>query len=393
MKPTRLLLLLSLILCIMPALLVAQNPAVSPVQMLGSLDALKGETVFRDKGCFGCHSYDGWGGMFGPDLGTNRIRGASPASLAAAMWNQAPSMWKSIAGKPPTLTAEETAALYSFFYSRLYFNDYPDSPHGEDHFKSRCAGCHDLRPVPGKAKEGPPVSSWATVRDPIALSSRMWNHSTSMLDRMNVQFKTWPRMSGQDVTDLVSYLWRLPEVAPLTTPFRFGNDQAGEGLFNARCMECHTMGQAKAGRIDLAPKLRRKTLPEMAADMWNHAPAMKLSTPGKRMPAFTEAEFRDLVTFLVIRPVFSDVGNPGKGSQVFQSKKCAECHEGRVPNTGAKPLTAFKGPFNAISMTTVLWLHGPEMLAKMKQAGIAWPRFKEAEMLDLLAFLNRKVSK
>ena len=392
MKPTRVLLLLVLSLCVIPTFLGAQAP-VSPVQMLGSFDALQGEMVFRDKGCFGCHSYDGWGGMFGPDLGTNRIRGASPSSLAAAMWNQAPAMWRSIAGKPPTVNAQEAAALYSFFYSRLYFNDYPDSPHGEDHFKSRCAACHDLKPVQGKAKEGPPVTAWATVRDPMALTSRMWNHSTAMLDRMNLKFKSWPRMSGQDVTDLVSYLWRLPGLAPLTTPFRFGNDRTGEGLFNERCMECHTMGQAKPGRIDLAAKLRNKTLPEMAAAMWNHAPAMKISKPGTRMPTFTEAEFRDLVTFLVLRPVFDEVGNPAQGSQVFQSKKCAECHEGRLPNTGAPPLSAFKGPFNAMSMTTILWSHGPTMLAKMKAAGMAWPRFREAEMLDLLAFLNRKVAK
>jgi len=72
----------------------------------------------------------------------------------------------------------------------------------------------------------------------------------------------------------------------------------------------------------------------------------------------------------------------------FQRKNCAECHEGHLANTGAPPLSSFKGPFDAVRMATVLWSHGPTMLAKMKEARIPWPRFKESEMLDLLTYLN-----
>jgi cytochrome c2 len=392
MRSMRFLFNVAIALVVFSSFLSAQTPLISPLNMLGGLDAMKGEAVFREKGCFGCHSYDGWGGAFGPDLGSNRIRGTSPASLAAAMWNQAPFMWRSIGSTTPTLNLEEAAALYSFFYSRLYFNDYPDTPNGEDYFRSNCASCHDLRPGAQNTKAGPPASTWKSVKDPIVLAGRMWNHTTTMLDRINRDFKTWPRMTGQNVTDLLAYLWKLPEIRPTPSAFQFGNDQAGEQLFNGRCSECHTIGQKVADHIDLNSKLERKTLPELAASMWSHAPKMKVSKPGVQLPSFSDSEIRDLVTFLVLRPVFSEEGDSEKGSQVFQSKKCAECHEGRLPNTGAPPLGSFKGTFDAVRMTTVLWSHGPAMLAKMKEAGIAWPRFKPSEMLDLLAYLSKNAN-
>jgi len=130
------------------------------------------------------------------------------------------------------------------------------------------------------AKAGPPVSTWGSLEDPIVLAGRMWNHSTTMLDRMNRDFKSWPRMTGQDVADVLEFLWRSPEVLPEESRLRFGNDRTGEELFKARCAECHVIEPTAGGRIDLSRRLRRKTLPDVAASMWNHAPAMKHSKPG-----------------------------------------------------------------------------------------------------------------
>jgi hypothetical protein len=39
-------------------------------------------------------------------------------------------------------------------------------------------------------------------------------------------------------------------------------------------------------------------------------------------------------------------------------------------------------------MAYVMWRHGPKMYKKMKEVGTPWPRFKNREMADLLAFLN-----
>jgi mono/diheme cytochrome c family protein len=299
-------------------------------------------------------------------------------------------MWR-FTGNAPALNMREAAALYSFFYFRLYFDQfYPNVQHGERYFEARCASCHDLTPAGQSFKPGPPASKWGHVTEPLALTGLMWNHSTTMLDRMNRDSKSWPRMTGQDVTDLLAYLWRLPQLLPERSRFRFGNDEAGEALFISRCTECHTIGRAVEGRIDLTVKLRHTTLFEVAASMWNHAPAMKHAKAGGDIGSFTEVEIRDLLTYLVIRSLFNESGDAGRGLRVFEAKKCVACHGQNRLNPGAPPLSSFKGPFDGVRMTAELWSHGPAMLSEMKSAGIPWPRFKESEMLDLLAYLNQK---
>ena len=378
-------------LLVFPSFVWSQPPPDSGLHILSRVSAAEGESVFHEKGCFDCHSYDNVGGSTGPDLGTDRMRGMTPSALAAAMWNHAPAMWRSSIGKKPNLNFREAAALYSFFYSRLYLEQaYPNVQHGQRFFEARCGSCHDLTPGAELRKAGPPISTLGSVTDPMALTGFMWNHSTTMLDRMNRDSKSWPRMTGQDVTDLVAYFWRMPQLLPKDSHFRFGNDQAGETVFMSRCAKCHTIGTAVEGRIDLTAKLRHTTLPEVAASMWSHAPTMKRAKPGTPLPSLSEAEMRDLLTYLVVRPLFAETGDPEKGLQVFQTKKCDACHGRNRLNPGAPPLSSFTGPFDAIRMTAALWSHGPMMLIEMKSAGITWPRIRESEMVDLLAYLNQK---
>jgi mono/diheme cytochrome c family protein len=126
--------------------------------------------------------------------------------------------------------------------------------------------------------------------------------------------------------------------------------------------------------------------------MWNHAPAMKRSNAGADAGSFSEEQMRDLLTFLVVRPLFDEPGDAVKGLRVFQAKKCEACHGQNRLNPGAPPLSSFNGRFDGVRMTAVLWSHGPRMLSEMKSAGIPWPRINKSEMEDLLAFLNRKTS-
>ncbi len=39
-------------------------------------------------------------------------------------------------------------------------------------------------------------------------------------------------------------------------------------------------------------------------------------------------------------------------------------------------------------MVSTLWRHGPQMLDEMKAKQIKWPTFNEAQMSDLIAYLN-----
>ena len=85
--------------------------------------------------------------------------------------------------------------------------------------------------------------------------------------------------------------------------------------------------------------------------MWNHAPAMKRAKPDTDVFSLGEEEMRDLLTYLVIRPLFNETGDAGKGLQVFQTKKCVACHGENRLNPGAPPLSSFKGPFDGVRMT------------------------------------------
>jgi mono/diheme cytochrome c family protein len=280
-----------------------------------------------------------------------------------------------------TTNSLEAAAIFAFFYSRLYFDSFSDSPHGEDIFKSRCAGCHGLKPNPTSKKSGPAVVTWGSIKDPIVLVGRMWNHSTDMLDQTLRQGRSWPRLSGQDTRDVLAYLWRLPEVQPVKSPFRFGDDVSGRSVFNTRCAQCHTLGGAKTGLVDLARPLRRATMLQLAASMWNHAPSMKQRNPGIKLPTLNETETRDLVTYLVVGRAFEETGDARRGERVFQAKQCASCHANGAKISG--------GSFDPVRMTSALWSHGPSMLAAMKRKNVRWPRFETAEMLDLPAYLNQ----
>jgi len=42
-----------------------------------------------------------------------------------------------------------------------------------------------------------------------------------------------------------------------------------------------------------------------------------------------------------------------------------------------------------VTIMSALWRHGPQMLSRMREAHIAWPRFNSPDQLaDLIAYLN-----
>jgi mono/diheme cytochrome c family protein len=368
------------------------RPASSMAMLEGKL-AVDGAIVLQEKGCTNCHSFDNWGGGFGPDLGSNRIRGKTPSALAAAMWNQAPSMWRTFGSDAiPALNQGDAAALYAFFYAQLYFEGLPNTPHGEGIFKGRCVGCHDLKTTAGSRKPGPALDVWHPIQDTVALVTRMWNHSTDMLDQALRQGKSWPRLSGQDTRDLLAYLWKTPSLVPVRSPFRFGDTKSGSDVFNKQCAQCHKLGAAEAGRVDLTGPLRGTTILQFAASMWNHAPDMKRKNAGTKLPTLEESETRDLVTYLVVGRAFDETGNPRAGAEIYRKKNCASCHEDGLVR-GAPNLATMKPPFNAVRMTAAVWSHGPAMLEAMRSKKLQWPRFKSEEMLDLLTYLNERSAK
>src|SRR5262249_42867496 len=147
-----------------------------------------------------------------PDLGRIVDRSFTPALLASTMWNHAHAMWASIREREiraGDLDDQAAADLFAYFYSTRFFEKPGDAGRGKRVFSERgCRSCHGLAEAiePG----APPVSRWESLADPIALAAEMWNHAPRMLAAAGAKRVQWPRLTAQDLTDLLVYLRNAP---------------------------------------------------------------------------------------------------------------------------------------------------------------------------------------
>ena len=338
-------------------------------------DSARGQRLFETLACVQCHSVNGVGGKVAPDLGRIADRGFTPATLAATMWNHAPGMWAAMRDRQITageLDQQAAQDLMAFFYAARFFEKPGDAGRGKQAFESLgCAGCHDLKAS----------SQWAALADPIALLEAMWNHRADMRNAATSKGLELRQLSAQNLTDMLVYLRNQPGARAQTGVFNVGAAGSGDAVFkSAGCAECHQTVAA------LAAQVQGQTLTEIAAEMWNHAPRMVAA--GAPPVALAPGQMRDLVSSFWATKFFQDAGRSASGSRVFASKKCAVCHND--PASGAPHLPIPGRDFNGASMVSVLWRHGPSMLAQMKTKGIGWPRFDGTQMADLIAYLNSK---
>ncbi len=349
-------------------------------------DSTRGAKLFETLACVQCHGINGKGGTNGPDLGRMVDRNFTPASLAATMWNHAPTMWTSMHERDiraGDLDEQAAADLFAYFYATRFFERPGDAGRGKRAFAQRgCANCHGLSNAVGNSIK--PVARWEVLADPVALAEAMWNHRARMLEEAGANPTRWPELSAQDLSDVLVYLRNLPSPPSRLAVFRIGAGDDGAAVFNSKgCSGCHPSSSALASRI------KGRTLTDIAAAMWNHAP--KMAAAGAQPVKLEAGEMRELLSYLWAEQFFQDPGNPAAGRRVFTAKRCATCHEDA--STGAPRLTGAGRSFSAAAMVSALWHHGPRMLDQMQAKGISWPRFERAQMSDLIAFLNSEQAK
>jgi mono/diheme cytochrome c family protein len=170
-----------------------------------------GKKLFADKRCLQCHSVgDSDANPAAPNL---RLRlSGSLVRIAGAMWNDGPTMWSKMAqrGMPvPTIGTEEMSDLISY----LYFLQFVDKP-GEArrgrvvYEEKRCTKCHSLPGVGGTA--GPDLIKAAKTKTPLEIVTAMWNHATTMEQKMLQENLQWPVFKGGEMADLITYLMTVP---------------------------------------------------------------------------------------------------------------------------------------------------------------------------------------
>jgi mono/diheme cytochrome c family protein len=334
-------------------------------------DARRGAQLFRDQKCVTCHSVFGEGGKAAPDLGARFSRGYTAPQMAALMWNHAPEMWSAMSAKGiarPELSNQDAADLFAFFAGARYFERLGEPSRGAELFRTKkCASCHEGG-GPGK-----PIKEWTSLGDPITLAARMWDHVAQMRSAMGGKKIPWVSLTPQELSDIAHYVRAQPGMPRGQAEFAFGDPGQGADLFKSKgCAGCHV------GKMDLSERLSVTSLTDVAAAMWNHAPKMQRDTPN-----LTDDEMRAVVSYVWAGSFFKGSGNAAAGKRLFAKKQCASCHAG----ANAPKLEAGA---SAITLVSALTKHGPTMLDSMKAKGVAWPRFQNTEMADVIAFLNRE---
>ena len=169
----------------------------------------QGQKLFLQKRCDQCHSVEDQAGRAAPNLRT-KLKG-SLMTIASSMWNHGPKMWVTMAerGIPvPSLTTEEMSDVVSYLYF-LQFVDPPGAPargrivYGE----KRCGACHALQGTGGAL--GADLAKVEKLQTPLEVVAKMWNHASTMEQKMLEQSVEWPVFKGGEMADLIAYLLSL----------------------------------------------------------------------------------------------------------------------------------------------------------------------------------------
>jgi mono/diheme cytochrome c family protein len=268
-------------------------------------DPGRGADLFRNRSCIRCHAVGGVGGSLGPGLDRFK-RYISPIVLAAAMWNHGPQMravMEQAGITRPQLSGADIADVMAYIRATggggpeagVYL--LPGNPEtGRQLFQQkRCAVCHGPE---GRGGVGPNLRHTREEfhRGLTPVAALMWNHGPRIWDKMAEMAVPFPTLTGQEMADLVAFLYTLHY---FDEP---GSVSRGREVFGSKgCAGCHgATGRGSGGGPDLTGKLGAGPAVAIAAAMWNHGAAMEqvVRARGLPWPNLDGRELADIVAFL-----------------------------------------------------------------------------------------------
>jgi cytochrome c2 len=158
------------------------------------------------------------------------------------------------------------------------------------------------------------------------------------------------------------------------------------------CISCHpVLGQGGSVGPDLTRSPAIGDSFQLTAAMWNHAPQMwqRMQAEHFELPTFEVDEMEDLFAFLGMVRSVDPPGDAKAGRQLFQSKRCSECHAiggqgGRV----GPDLVSVASYRNPVSWVTAMWNHASGMFRVLSQRNVPFPVFQGTEMVDLQSYIR-----
>ena len=266
----------------------------------GTGDPAAGAGLFAGKGCVQCHAVGGTGARIGPAL-DNLKRTNSPVLLVAAMWNHGPQMaetMKTMGIARPTFRDMEFTDLvaYIFAAARDQGGEAPRAVAGTPERGARvfgergCARCHPVATRGGLGTRARPVSL-------TQFAGLMWNHGPVMWAAMRERGTSVPRLTGQEMADVIAYLFTVHYFDPPQ-----GSVRRGRQLVSQKgCLRCHSINN-KGGKTapDFATSNVVGSAAGQVAAMWNHGRYME--TEARRqsigLTTLTAEELADIATYL-----------------------------------------------------------------------------------------------
>src|SRR5215470_17433889 len=209
-----------------------------------------GERLFAAKGCVQCHSVGGKGGNVGPALDALK-RSNSPVLVAARMWNHGPRMAEVMQAKGierPTFKGNELVDVIAYVTTTAKdpggdsAQVVPGTPErGEKLFRDKqCASCHTIGGKGGKV--GPELGRAHHV-SLTQFAGLMWNHGPAMWARMKERHIEPPQLTGQEMADIVAYLYTSHYFDAAA-----GSSSRGQQVLQSKgCLNCHSI-RGKGGK-------------------------------------------------------------------------------------------------------------------------------------------------
>ncbi len=264
-------------------------------------DPKAGEELFAAKGCIQCHEVGGRGGRLGPSLDFLK-RANSPVLIAAALWNHGPEMaetLKAVGIQRPTFDQKELGDIIAYVQTAAREGGgeraqvAPGTPErGERLFREkRCIVCHSVGGKGGTV--GPPLGP----RQHVSLTrfaALMWNHAPGMWARMTERGIPVPRLTGQEMADIVAYLYASHYFD------QRGDARRGQQLVQDKgCLGCHAVrGKGATVGADLATYPALRSAPGLVAALWNHPRYLEAQRQEVPWPLLNGSELADMSSYL-----------------------------------------------------------------------------------------------
>lgn len=268
-------------------------------------DAGRGQRVFEEKGCAGCHRLEppaATGEKADPDAAPpvdQWVAGLDPTLWIESMWNHGATMADRMpSGGWPRFELQEMIDLIEFVETRpphagmmpyLRMGDWFAGRH--DFSALGCAQCHTL----GEPADGKIDLLDAARRQPLlsGLAVEMWNHREAMAAKAEAMGMELPVFQPDQMANVLAYLFREGYFQTQ------GDAQRGRKAYESLgCAECHDGGDSGAPMIGNEPTPFSAV--RLASAVWTHGPNMKLQVDylEKEWPELTEQHVADIVAYI-----------------------------------------------------------------------------------------------